>query len=243
MKKMKKILMLMAVAVTSFTFTACDDDPWDDDYYWHDDYGWYDDYNHGGWGWDQGGWNQGAQGSQNQRLLEEAQTLVGDWNGNVQLSELASDGNSRNNYQFDTNMIFYQDKNNSNSLSGNGIEIDYATDGSDDQQTLKFSWYIDNNGDIYIKYASGATYVMDAKSSQYGFHLGPEQGKRYDTFFGYMIGIGMAKGDIIYIDLERNSSNGARASRSSTSSGSSFGKGTSRTPIQGTVKGLPKDRK
>lgn len=60
MKKMKKILMLMAVAVTSFTFTACDDDPWDDDYYWHDDYGWYDDYNHGGWGWDQGGWNQGA---------------------------------------------------------------------------------------------------------------------------------------------------------------------------------------
>lgn len=240
MKKMKKLLMLMAVAVTSFTFTACDDDPWDDDYYWHDDYGWYDDYNHGGWGWDQGGWNQGAQGSQNQRLLEEAHTLVGDWYGNVQLSELASDGNSRNNYQFDANMIFYQDKNNSNSLSGNGIEIDYATDGSDDQQTLKFSWYIDNNGDIYIKYASGATYVMDAKPSQYGFHLGPEQGKRYDTFFGYMIGIGMAKGDIIYIDLERNSSNGARASRSSTSSGSSFGKGTSRTPIQGTVKSLPK---
>ena len=55
-----------------------------------------------------------------------------------------------------------------------------------------------------------------------------------------MIGIGKAKGDIIYIDLERNSSNGTRASRSSTSSGSSFGKGTSRTPILGTVKSLPK---
>lgn len=238
MKKMKKILMLMAVAVTSFTFTACDDDPWHDS--WHDDYYWYDDYNHGGWGWNQGDWNQGSQGSSNQDLLDEAQTLVGDWYGKVQLSELASDGNSRNNYQFEANMIFYQDKNNSNSLSGNGIEIDYATDGSDDQQTLKFSWYIDNNGDIYIKYASGATYVMDANASQYSFHLGAEQGKRYDTFFGYMIGIGMAKGDIIYIDLERNSSNGARASRSSTSSGSSFGKGTSRTPIQGTVKSLPK---
>lgn len=39
MKKMKRILMLMAVAVTSFTFTACDDDPWDDGHYWHDDYG------------------------------------------------------------------------------------------------------------------------------------------------------------------------------------------------------------
>lgn len=62
MKKMKKLLMLMAVAVTSFTFTACDDDPWDDS--WHDDYYWYDDYNHGGWGWNQGDWNQGSQGSQ-----------------------------------------------------------------------------------------------------------------------------------------------------------------------------------
>lgn len=238
MKKMKKLLMLMAVAVTSFTVTACDDDPWDDS--WHDDYYWYDDYNHGGWGWDQGDWNQGSLGSQTQWLLDEAQTLVGDWYGNVLLSELASDGNSRNNYQFEANMIFYQDKNNRNSLSGSGIEIDYATDGSNDQQTLKFSWYIDNNGDIYIKYASGATYVMDANASQYGFHLGAEQGKRYDTFFGYMIGTGMAKGDIIYIDLERNSSNGARVSRSSTSTGSSFGKGTGRTPIKGTVKGLPK---
>ena len=38
MKKMKKLLMLMAVAVTSFTFTACDgDDAWHDDYYWYDD--------------------------------------------------------------------------------------------------------------------------------------------------------------------------------------------------------------
>ena len=77
MKKMKKLLMLMAVAVTSFTFTACDDDPWDDS--WHDDYYWYDDYNHGGWGWDQEDWNQGSQGSSDRDLLKEAHTLVGDW--------------------------------------------------------------------------------------------------------------------------------------------------------------------
>lgn len=74
MKKMKKILMLMAVAVTSFTFTACDDDPWDDGHYWHDDYGWYEDYNQGGWGWNQGDWNQGSNGSQNSLLVEEAST-------------------------------------------------------------------------------------------------------------------------------------------------------------------------
>ena len=37
MKKMKSLLMLMAIAAASFTFTSCDDDPWDDGHYWHDD--------------------------------------------------------------------------------------------------------------------------------------------------------------------------------------------------------------
>lgn len=45
MKKMRLFVMLMAIAAVSFTFTSCDDDPWDDPY------GWYDDYNHGGWGY------------------------------------------------------------------------------------------------------------------------------------------------------------------------------------------------
>ena len=116
MKKMKKLLMLMAVAVTSFTFTACDDDPWDDS--WHDDYYWYDDYNHGGWGWNQGDWNNGSNGSQNDYLLSEAQTLTGDWRGSVMLSELAEDGQSRNNYSFHAEMTFYQAGDKVNSLSG-----------------------------------------------------------------------------------------------------------------------------
>lgn len=244
MKKMKSLMMMAAIAAVSFAFTSCDDDP----YYWHDRYSWYDDYNHGGWGWNQGDWNQGSHGSQNNQLLEQAQTLVGDWYGKVQLSELAEDGNSRNNYEFDANMIFYQDNNNSNSLSGNGIEIDSATDGSDDQQTLKFSWYIGNNGDIYIKYASGTTYVMDAGASQYGFHLGAEDGKRNDTFFGYMIGTGTAKGDIMYIDLERNTSSTAAAkgrgvmAESSSAVSSSFGGAKGRTSMAGTVKKLPSRR-
>lgn len=48
MKKFKQIWMWMAIAVASFSFISCDDD----------DY-WYDDYNHGGWGWNQGDWNNG----------------------------------------------------------------------------------------------------------------------------------------------------------------------------------------
>ena len=59
MKKFNRIWMWMAIAAASFSFTSCDDD------YWHDDYYWYDDYNHGGWGWNQGDWNNGSNGSQN----------------------------------------------------------------------------------------------------------------------------------------------------------------------------------
>lgn len=59
MKKFNRIWMWMAIAATSFPFTSCDDDD-----YWHDDYYWYDDYNHGGWGWNQGDWNNGSNGSQ-----------------------------------------------------------------------------------------------------------------------------------------------------------------------------------
>ncbi len=77
-----------------------------------------------------------------------------------------------------------------------------------DQQTLKFSWYIDNNGDIYLKYASGATFVLDAGASQYGFRLGVEKGNNYKTFYGYMIGTGKVKGDIIYFDLSEVSTTG-----------------------------------
>ena len=44
--------------------------------------------------------------TQNDDLLLEAQTLTGDWRGSVMLSELAEDGQSRNNYSFDAEMTF-----------------------------------------------------------------------------------------------------------------------------------------
>ena len=128
MKKFNRIWMWMTIAAASFSFTSCDDD----------DY-WYDDYNHGGWGWNQGDWNNGSNGSQDDDLLLEAQTLTGDWRGSVMLSELAEDGQSRNNYSFIAEMTFYQAGDKVNSLSGNGVEVDYADDGSYESQTLKFT--------------------------------------------------------------------------------------------------------
>ncbi|MEE1382771.1 MAG: hypothetical protein U0K32_03035 [Segatella copri] len=231
MKKFKQIWMWMAIATASFSFTSCDDD----------DY-WYDDYNHGGWGWNQGDRNNGSNGSQDDYLLSEAQTLIGDWRGSVLYSELAEDGQSRDNYSFNAEMTFYQTGNKVNTLCGDGVEVDYADDGSNETQTLKFTWYIDNNGDIYIRYnKSGFTYVLDLGSSQSGFYLGEEKGR--DVFYGYMIGTGAAKGDVMQIDLERYNPSGARKKTRSAATDSvapSFGKATGRAFMPHAIKKLPR---
>ncbi len=230
MKKFNRIWMWMAIAVASFSFTSCDDD----------DY-WYDDYNHGGWGWYGGDWNNGSNGSQDDCLLSEAQTLIGDWRGSVLLSELAEDGQSRDNYSFNAAMTFYQTGNKVNTLCGDGIEQDYIEE-TGETQPLKFTWYIDNNGDIYIRYNdSGATYVMDAGAKQYGFFLGDEKGQ--DVFYGYMIGTGKAKGDVMQIDLVRYDPSGARKKTRSAATDSvapSFGKATGRAFMPHTIKKLPR---
>lgn len=157
------------------------------------------------------------------------------------LSELAEDGQSRNNYSFHAEMTFYQAGDKVNSLSGNGVEVDYADDGSNESQTLKFTWYIDKNGDIYIRYnETGATYVMDAGAKQYGFYLGDEKGR--DVFYGYMIGTGKAKGDVMQIDLVRYDPSGARKKTRSAATDSvapSFGKATGRAFMPHAIKKLP----
>ena len=177
--------------------------------------------------------------------------LVGDWMGTVKLQE--QDGNGGTSlYEFNANMIFYQDR--QNATTGSGVEIDQTTDenGSPVSQTLKFTWSIADNNNIYIKYNdSGSTYLLDANASEdgYGFHLGQEKGYQNDTFYGYMIGTGSVKGDLMYIDLERNSSSSARVksratdSANSTASAQTFGKTSSRKSLVGEVtKGLPARR-
>lgn len=84
----------------------------------------------------------------------------------VTYSYINDDGVSRGKDEFYATMIFYQSGNRKNALSGSGVEIDDVYDEKgevEDSQTLEFTWYIDNNGDIYIRYAkSGATFVLDA---------------------------------------------------------------------------------
>ena len=127
--------------------------------------------------------------------------------------------------------------------------MDYGKGEVEDSQTLEFTWYIDNNGDIYIRYAkSGATFVLDAGASQTGFHLGEEQGRDRYTFYGYMIGVGNAKGDIINFDFEEvptgfakkvtRASAAAAGDSISVSSGNTFGKSTGIKKLSGAEKRL-----
>lgn len=241
MRKMKALWMLVAIAMMSFTFVSCDDDPWDEP--WHDPYGWYDGY--GDWGWNNNYWNQGGNGgNQGDTRTDMAQVLCGEWGGTMDYSYLNDDNESRTTERYYTTMKFFQYNQNSNSYSGEGVETDYQLDNNgnvieDQSQTLDFSWYIESNGDIYIKYKrSGATFVMDYGSSQAGFHLGAEDGKNNDTFFGYMIGTGNVKGDVIYIDFDRlndtNNSKAATRSGDLAKSVKSFGNAAYLNPIKGT---------
>lgn len=241
MKKMKFMWMFIVMAMMSFTFVSCDDDPWHDPYGWNDPYGWSDGY--GDWGWNNNYWNQGGNGgNQDDSRTQMAQVLCGEWGGRMDYSYINDDGESRSTDTYYTTMKFFQYNSNSRSYSGEGIETDYQVDDKgnaieDKSQTLEFSWYIENNGDIYIKYKKkGTTFVMDYGSSQAGFHLGQEDGKQYDTFFGYMIGTGNVKGDVIYIDFERlNDTNNSKAVTRSSDSTKSFGKGVLQTPLRGTT--------
>lgn len=123
------------------------------------------------------------QNTQVSRLVQEAQTLTGEWAGSMTIEYTDDNTKQRMRNSFQANMKFFQYNSSANSLQGNGVEVD--SDAQGNTQTLAFSWNVDNNGDIYIKYTnSGTIFRLDMKSTNEGFHLGYEQAKGYDTFFG-----------------------------------------------------------
>lgn len=228
MKKLLHILALAAVVAMPFSMTSCEDHPWDE----YDKWGWVDNYD--SWGWDNNYDDQ--YDSNNSTLVQMVQTLCGGWTGTMTYSEVLDNG-TRENSQFYTDMEFYQYGTSANSLSGHGVEYDYTLDDNGnikEDQTLRFTWYLDERtSDIYIKYTnSGMIFVLDAGSSQYGFHLGYEQGYTNDTFYGYMIGTN--SDDVAYIDLERINTTGnmkAANGKTVTKSKATFGPAATRTSI------------
>ena len=105
-------------------------------------------------------------------------------------------------------MKFFQYNSSANSLSGNGVEVD--TDAQGNQQTLAFSWYVNNDGNIYLKYSrSGTVFVLDSKDEKKGFHLGYESAKGYDTFYGTAYSTNTT--DVMKFDLVRQRPASAKA--------------------------------
>lgn len=195
MRKITKFLALAAIAALPFAFTSCDDDD-----YWYDDYGdgpWWYRYDDGGYSWNDNDYNRGDNNDQ-LTIVDEAQVLNGEWRG--QMIYRSSD--QANPDQFNADMIFTQ--NSTKSTKGTGTEYDYYLnqDGSIAADTLlRFNWYIEDNGDIYVKYGSGATFVMDIDADTHGFTLDEDKG----VFYGYMIGTN--NNDLIQFDFNRVTSN------------------------------------
>lgn len=192
----------------------------------------WDEYNNGGYGWDNTYDNEVT--TQEALLLSEAQTLCGEWEGPMVYEYTDDKSKQRIRETFTSNMKFFQYNSSANSLSGNGVEVDTADDGA--SQTLDFSWYVDKHGDIYIKYTkSGTIFVMDADSKTNGFHLGYEDQKGFDTFFG--VAISTNTQDVFYIDLARQATNakGVMAKTRALSgklAGKSFGQATKNVAAQ-----------
>lgn len=228
MKRFTKFMVMAAIAAIPFAFTSCDDD---DDWYYDDGPWWYG-YNDGGYRWNDNYYNHGGgNDDDDNRLIVEAQTLAGEWDGQMAYTN-GADNNTTSNFY--ANMTFSQ--NNTTATKGTGTEIDYLLDGSgnvSDSQTLKFDWYIADNGDIYVRYASGSTFVLDINADQHGFSLN-------DTAFkGYMIGSN--NNDLIYFDFTRQTSEAKAAFGTSVTSKASQIFGSSAiTPMTGKTWALPR---
>ena len=170
-------------------------------------------------------WNNNYRQEENgqvNKLVEEAQTLTGEWDGNMTVEYTDDATHQRKSNSFRANMKFFQYKSSANSLQGNGVEVD--TDAQGNTQTLAFSWNVLDNGNIKIKYTkTGTIFILDVNATNDGFHLGYESAKGYDTFYGTARSTNTT--DVMRFDLARQRPASAKAQNALTraSSKASFG--------------------
>ena len=192
MKRIYYFLTLAVMVLAPLAMTSCDD-PYYDDWWYDDPDEWYDrPYDKG-----------------SDDLIDMAQMLNGTWTGELTNEYTGDDGNR---YQAKMYVDFSFIQYTANSNNGNGFETDYApkTDkygkqlyddnGNPlyDSQTLQFKWYIDpRTYNIYMEYASGMRYVLDARgnSQTSGFSLS------INDFSGVMEGVN--NDEYVFFDCER----------------------------------------
>lgn len=182
-------------------------------------------------------WNNNYRQEENgqvNKLVEEAQTLTGEWDGNMTLEYTDDTTHQRKRNSFRANMKFFQYNSSTDSRQGNGVEVD--TDAQGNTQTLAFSWRVLDNGNIEIKYSkSGTIFILDANAANDGFHLGYESAKGYDTFYGTARSTNTT--DVMRFDLARQRPANAKAQNALTraSSKASFGSAKENDYAQKTV--------
>lgn len=170
-------------------------------------------------------WNNNYRQEENgqvNKLVEEAQTLTGEWDGNMTVEYTDDATHQRKSNSFRANMKFFQYKSSANSLQGNGVEVD--TDAQGNTQTLAFSWNVLDNGNIKIKYTkTGTIFILDVNATNDGFHLGYDETKGYDTFYGVARSTNTT--DVMRFDLARQRPASAKAQNALTRASSkvSFG--------------------
>ena len=169
-------------------------------------------------------WNNNYRQEENGQVntLVEAQTLTGEWDGNMTLEYTDDTTHQRKRNSFRANMKFFQYKSSANSLQGNGVEVD--TDAQGNTQTLAFSWKVLDNGNIEVKYTkTGTIFNLDINATNDGFHLGYDKTKGYDTFYGVARSTNTT--DVMRFDLARQRPASAKAQNALTraSSKASFG--------------------
>ena len=252
MRRISKFFLALAIVVSPLALTSCDDDYYDDlvtsavqnylreypsgsSYYTA--YNWFYYYypeattsefyafmdavgNNSSYNWNNN-YRQEENGQVN-KLLEEAQTLTGEWDGNMTVEYTEDATHQRKSDSFRANMKFFQYKSSANSLQGNGVEVD--TDAQGNTKTLSFSWKVLDNGNIEIKYSkTGTIFNLDINATNDGFHLGYDETKGYDTFYGVARSTNTT--DVMRFDLARQRPASAKAQNALTraSSKASFG--------------------
>ena len=170
-------------------------------------------------------WNNNYRQQENKQvngLISEAQTLTGEWDGNMTVEYTEDATQQRKSDSFKANMKFFQYNSSANSLQGNGVEVD--TDAQGKTKTLSFSWKVLDNGNIEIKYSkTGTIFILDINATNDGFHLGYDETKGYDTFSGVARSTNTT--DVMRFDLARQRPANAKAANAFTraSSKASFG--------------------
>ena len=170
-------------------------------------------------------WNNNYRQQENKQvngLISEAQTLTGEWDGNMTVEYTEDATQQRKSDSFKANMKFFQYNSSANSLQGNGVEVD--TDAQSKTKTLSFSWKVLVNGNIEIKYSkTGTIFILDINATNDGFHLGYDETKGYDTFYGVARSTNTT--DVMRFDLARQRPANAKAANALTraSSKASFG--------------------